>query len=56
MCHYGIAGFGTAKAFAEALGQNEAADRLDGALDNIYDSATFMTELAERSRNLESMA
>ncbi|MCQ0970451.1 DUF892 family protein [Paracoccus sp. TK19116] len=55
MCHYGIAGFGTAKAFAEALGENDAADRLDDALDNIYASDDFMTELAERSRNLESM-
>lgn len=55
MCHYGIAGFGTAKAYAEALGETEAADRLDDALDNIYESDDFMTELAERSRNLKSI-
>ena len=55
MCHYGIAGFGTAKAYAVALGENEAADRLDAALDNIYESDDFMTELAERSRNIQAM-
>lgn len=54
MCHYGIAGFGTAKAFAEALGRDDAARKLDEALDRIYGSDEFMTELAERSRNLEA--
>ena len=55
LCHYGIAGFGTAKAFAEALGLDDAAQKLDGALDKIYGSDEFMTELAERSKNLEAM-
>ncbi|WP_299785132.1 DUF892 family protein [uncultured Marivita sp.] len=55
LCHYGIAGFGTAKAFAEALGQDDAAQKLDQALDKIYGSDDFMTELAERSRNLDAM-
>lgn len=54
MCHYGIAGFGTAKAFAEALGRDDAARKLDEALDRIYGSDEFMTELAERSRNLQA--
>lgn len=54
LCHYGIAGFGTTKAFAEALGMDEAAQKLDGALDRIYGSDEFMTELAERSRNLDA--
>ena len=56
LCHYGIAGFGTTKAFAEALGMDEAAQKLDTALDNIYGSDEFMTELAERSLNLEAAA
>ena len=56
LCHYGIAGFGTTKAFAEALGMDEAAQKLDAALDNIYGSDEFMTELAERSLNLEAVA
>lgn len=55
LCHYGIAGFGTTKAFAEALGMDDAAEKLDGALDKIYGSDEFMTELAERSRNLEAV-
>ena len=54
MCHYGIAGFGTIKAFAEALGEDEAASRIGDALDDIYDSDGFMTELAERSRNVDA--
>ena len=56
LCHYGIAGFGTTKAFAEALGMDDAAQKLDAALDNIYGSDEFMTELAERSLNLEAVA
>lgn len=54
MCHYGIAGFGTTKAFAEALGQGDATRQLDEVLDNIYESDDFMTELAERSRNVDA--
>jgi ferritin-like metal-binding protein YciE len=54
MCHYGIAGFGTIKAFAEALGEDDAASKLGEALDDIYDSDGFMTELAERSRNVDA--
>ena len=54
LCHYGIAGFGTTKAFAEALGKDEAAGELDQALDNIYESDEFMSELAERSRNVDA--
>ena len=56
LCHYGIAGFGTTKAFAEALGMDDAAQKLDAALDNIYGADAFMTELAERSLNLEAVA
>lgn len=56
MCHYGIAGFGTAKAFADALRESDAARKLDQALDEIYGSDEFMSDLAERSRNLEAAA
>ena len=56
LCHYGIAGFGTTKAFAEALGKDDAARKLDQALDHIYESDDFMTELAERSRNVDAAA
>lgn len=54
LCHYGIAGFGTAKAYAEALGQEQAANRLDHALDRIYDADDYATELAERSKNAKA--
>ncbi len=54
MCHYGIAGFGTAKAYAEALGKADHAEKLDGALKRIYASDEYMTELAERSRMLNA--
>ncbi len=55
MCHYGIAGFGTARAFAQALGEDAAAGKLGRALENIYDSDGFMTELTERSRNIDAI-
>lgn len=54
MCHYGIAGFGTAKAYAAALGLDDAIGKLEQAVANIYDSDEFMSDLAERSKNLEA--
>ena len=54
MCHYGIAGFGTAKAFAEALGNKDHASKLDTITSEIYDADENMTDLAERSINLEA--
>ena len=52
MCHYGIAGFGTAKAFAKALGKDEHVEKLDTITEDIYDADENMTDLAERSLNL----
>ena len=54
MCHYGIAGFGTAKAFAEALGKKDHASKLDTITSEIYDADENITDLAERSINLEA--
>lgn len=54
MCHYGIAGFGTAKAFAEALGKKDHAKKLDDIVSSIYDADENMTDLAERSVNLKA--
>ena len=54
MCHYGIAGFGTAKAFAEALERSDDVTELDEALEDIYQADDFATELAERSANLKA--
>lgn len=52
MCHYGIAGFGTAAAFAEALGHTEHEETLDEITGSIYDADELMSDLAERSVNL----
>ena len=52
MSHYGIAGFGTAKAFAEALGRDDHIAKLDEIVDDIYGADDFASELAERSVNL----
>lgn len=54
MCHYGLAGFGTAKAFAEALGKKDHAFKLDAITSEIYDADENMTDLADRSINLEA--
>lgn len=52
MCHYGICGFGTVKAFAEALGKKEHVEKLDQITAEIYDADENMSDLAERSVNL----
>ena len=52
MCHYGICGFGTATAFAEALGKSDHVERLDAITADIYQADENMTDLAERSVNL----
>ncbi|QWC57277.1 DUF892 family protein [Erythrobacter sp. 3-20A1M] len=54
MCHYGICGFGTAKAFAEALGKSDHVAKLDKITESIYDADENMSDLAERSANLEA--
>ena len=47
MSHYGIAGFGTAAAYAKALGKTEDAEKLKSATDEIYGSDDYMNQLAE---------
>lgn len=54
MCHYGICGFGTAKAFAKALGKKEHVSKLDAITADIYGADENMTDLAERSLNLQA--
>ena len=51
MSHYGIAGFGTAKAFAEQLGYSDDAQKLDKSLGDIYDSEEYLSQFAERTVN-----
>lgn len=54
MCHYGICGFGTAKAFAEALGMKDHVAKLDQITADIYGADENMTDLAEACANLQA--
>ncbi len=56
MCHYGITGFGTAAAYARALDYADLSDQLEEAVENIYESDEYMSDLAERSKNLAAKA
>lgn len=54
MSHYGICGFGTAKAYAEALGKSDHVAKLDELTANCYEADEKMTDLAERCANLRA--
>lgn len=54
MTHYGIAGFGTAAAYAKALGLKDDNRKLRDATKEIYCGDEFMTKLAESSVNLQA--
>jgi ferritin-like metal-binding protein YciE len=54
MTHYGIAGFGTAAAYANALGLKDDAKKLKEATKEIYGGDEYMTKLAETSVNLQA--
>lgn len=56
MTHYGIAGFGTATAYAEALGHDDDARQLDEATASIYNGDEYMTRLAETAVNMDAEA
>ena len=52
MTHYGIAGFGTAAAYAKALGLDDDQQQLSAATKEIYGGDEYMSKLAETSVNL----
>ena len=54
MTHYGIAGFGTAGAYAKALGLKDDAKKLKDATKEIYGGDEYMAKLAETSVNLHA--
>jgi ferritin-like metal-binding protein YciE len=56
MSHYGIAGFGTAAAYAKALGLKDDNKKLRDATKDIYGGDEYMTKLAESSVNLQAEA
>jgi ferritin-like metal-binding protein YciE len=49
MSHYGLAGFGTAAAYANALGMKDDAAKLKSIASNIYKADEYTSKLAERS-------
>jgi ferritin-like metal-binding protein YciE len=56
MTHYGIAGFGTAAAYAKALGFKDDEKKLKSATKEIYSGDEYMTKLAETGVNLQADA
>jgi ferritin-like metal-binding protein YciE len=54
MTHYGIAGFGTAAAYASALGLKDDAKKLKAATKDIYFGDEYGTRLAETSVNIDA--
>ena len=52
MSHYGLAGFGTAAAYAQALGNTEASEQLKQIVGEIYGGDEYASKLAETSVNL----
>ena len=54
MTHYGIAGFGTAAAYAKALGLKDDNKKLRDATKEIYGGDEYMTQLAETSVNMQA--
>lgn len=54
MSHYGLAGFGTAAAYAKALGLKDDAKQLTQITKEIYLGDEYGTRLAETSVNIEA--
>lgn len=56
LSHYAIAGYGTAQAFAKALGHKADVTKLEKCLDGCYDGDKQMSKLAENSVNSEAVS
>ncbi len=56
MSHYGIAGFGTAAAYATALGMKDDAAKLKKIVSDIYKADEYTTKLAEQSEKAAAKA
>ncbi len=56
MTHYGIAGFGTAAAYARALGLDEDVQKLEAATREIYGGDEYASKLAETAVNAHAAA
>ena len=55
MTHYGITGFGTVAAFAKALKETDAYNRLEAAVKDMHRSDDLMSELAESAVNVNAV-
>ncbi len=56
MSHYGLAGFGTAAAYAGALGMKDDVAKLKGIVSDIYKADEYTSKLAERSEQAAAKA
>jgi ferritin-like metal-binding protein YciE len=56
MSHYGLAGFGTAAAYAAALGQKDDATKLKGIVKDIYKADEYSGHLAEQAEKAAARA
>ena len=52
MSHYGIAGFGSASAYAEALGRQDDVKKLKGIVSDIYKADSYTSQLSEKLAKL----
>jgi ferritin-like metal-binding protein YciE len=56
MSHYGLAGFGTAAAYADALGEKDGATKLKSIVKDIYKADEYTSQLAERAEKAAAKA
>jgi ferritin-like metal-binding protein YciE len=56
MSHYGLAGFGTAAAYATALGERDGATKLKSIIKDIYKADEYTSQLAERAEKAAAKA
>jgi ferritin-like metal-binding protein YciE len=54
MSHYGLAGFGSALAYAEALGLKDDAKKLNTIVSDIYEADKYTSKLGEKLEKLAS--
>lgn len=54
MCHYGIAGFGCATAYAEALGMKDHVTKLKAIVADIYKADEYASKLVEKTATAAS--
>ena len=56
MSHYGLAGFGTAAAYAAALGDKDGTAKLKAIVKDIYKADEYTSHLAEQAEKAAAKA